>query len=51
MEMILFRRKNSNESWIQAPIECMTDRQESGYEYRYFLIFVRDHINHILPIE
>jgi hypothetical protein len=34
--MQLFRRRTENDVWELAPIECMTDKQESGWLYRYF---------------
>jgi hypothetical protein len=38
MNLILFRRRTVNDQWSEAPIECMTDHQESGWLYRYFLV-------------
>ena len=34
--MKLYRRKNETESWQLAPVACMIDKQEAGWEYKYF---------------
>jgi len=35
--MRLYRKKEgSNDQWQLAPDECMADKQEAGWEYKYF---------------